>query len=212
MNLGTVDSAISKALELSKERNFKESVELAINLKDVDLSIPKNRIDEEVILPKGRGKTVKVAVIGGGELALKAKKVADLVIKPEELEDLAEDKKKAKKIANSYSFFIAEAPLMPTVGKRLGIFLGPRGKMPKPVPPGADPTGLITNMRKSVKIRSRANRTFHVIIGTKDMNIEDLTANANAVLKRITSKLERGQMNIGSVYVKTTMGPSTKMM
>lgn len=210
--MGTVDSAISKALELSKERNFKESVELAINLKDVDLSIPKNRIDEEVILPKGRGKTVKVAVIGGGELALKAKKVADLVIKPEELEDLAEDKKKAKKIANSYSFFIAEAPLMPTVGKRLGIFLGPRGKMPKPVPPGADPTGLITNMRKSVKIRSRANRTFHVIIGTKDMNIEDLTANANAVLKRITSKLERGQMNIGSVYVKTTMGPSTKMM
>jgi large subunit ribosomal protein L1 len=212
IHLGNVDNAIKKALEQSKDRNFKESVELAINLKDVDLSIPKNRIDEEVILPKGRGKIVKVAVIGSGELALKAKKVADLVIKPEELEELADDKKNAKKIANRYNFFIAEAPLMPTVGKRLGIFLGPRGKMPKPVPPGADPTGLINNMRKSVKIRTKANRTFHVAIGTKDMNVEDLTANANAVLKRVTSKLERGQMNINSVYVKTTMGPSERIV
>ncbi len=210
--MGKIDDAIKKAIERSKERNFKESVELAINLKDIDLSIPKNRIDEEVILPKGRGKTVKIVVIGSGELALKAKDVADLVITPEELEELAEDKKKAKKIANQYQFFIAEAPLMPTIGKRLGIFLGPRGKMPKPIPPGADPSPLVTNLRKSVKVRTKANRTFHVIIGTKDMDVGDLTANVNAVLKRVTSKLERGQMNINSVYVKTTMGPSSRIM
>ena len=93
--------AVQKALEGAKKRNFVETVELAINLKDVDLSVPKNRITEDVILPNGRGKAVRICVIGGGELALKAKDVADLVITPEELQTLADDKKQAKKIALS---------------------------------------------------------------------------------------------------------------
>ncbi len=45
---------VKKALEAAKPRKFKESVEISINLRDVDLSIPKNRIDEEIVLPKGR--------------------------------------------------------------------------------------------------------------------------------------------------------------
>ena len=81
--------AVQKALESAKKRNFTETVELAINLKDVDLTIPKNRITEDIILPNGRGKAVKICVIGGGELALKAKDVADIVITPEELGAIA---------------------------------------------------------------------------------------------------------------------------
>ena len=48
--------AVQKALESAKKRNFTETVELAINLKDVDLSMPKNRITDDIILPYGRGK------------------------------------------------------------------------------------------------------------------------------------------------------------
>ena len=92
--------AVQKALEGAKKRKFVETVELAINLKDVDLSIPKNRITDDIILPNGRGRAVKICVIGGGELALKAKDVADLVITPEELGTLAGNKKQAQKIAN----------------------------------------------------------------------------------------------------------------
>ena len=106
--------AVQKALESAKKRNFTETVELAINLKDVDLTIPKNRITEDIILPNGRGKAVRICVIGGGELALKAKDVADVVITPEELGAIADDKKQAKKIANSTDYFIAEAPLRPS--------------------------------------------------------------------------------------------------
>ena len=58
--------AVQKALESAKKRKFVETVELAVNLRDVDLTIPKNRIQEEIILPKGRGKSIKIAVIGGG--------------------------------------------------------------------------------------------------------------------------------------------------
>ena len=187
-------------------------MEVAFNLKDMDLSIPKNRINEEIILPHGRGKDIKVAVIGTEEMAVKAKGVADRVIKAEELEELAEDKKAAKKLANEFQFFVAEAPLMPLIGKRLGVVLGPRGKMPKPIPPGADPSGVISNLRKSIQVRSKASKTFHAPIGTKDMATKDLAENVDAIIKRVTSKLERGKMNIDSVYIKTSMGPSVKLM
>ena len=204
--------AVQKALEGAKKRNFVETVELAVNLKDVDLSVPKNRITEDVILPNGRGKAVRVCVIGGGELALKAKDVADLVITPEELQTLADDKKQAKKIANSTNYFIAEAPLMAVVGKRLGTVLGPRGKMPKPIPPGADPTGMIESLRKTVSVRTKDRITFHAPVGSADMPVEQIADNIDALLKRIELKLEKGRMNIDSSYVKTTMGPSERLI
>lgn len=204
--------AVQKALEGAKKRNFVETVELAINLKDIDLSVPKNRITEDVILPNGRGKAVRVCVIGGGELALKAKDVADLVITPEELQTLADDKKQAKKIANTTNYFIAEAPLMAVVGKRLGTVLGPRGKMPKPIPPGADPTGMIESLRKTVSVRTKDRITFHAPVGSADMPVEQIAENIDALLKRIELKLEKGRMNIESSYVKTTMGPSERLI
>ncbi|MDH7509229.1 MAG: 50S ribosomal protein L1 [Methanomassiliicoccales archaeon] len=207
----TIVQAVKKALERAKKRNFRETVDVSINLKDVDLSVPKNRIQEDIILPHGRGRDVKICVIGGGELALKAKGIADRIITPEELAKLADDKKAAKKIASEFDYFIAEAPLMPTIGKRLGIVLAPRGKMPKPIPPGADPKPMIENLRKTVSVRSRDKRTFHAPVGTVDMPPEQIADNIEAILKRISSKLERGMMNIGSVYVKTTMGPSERV-
>ncbi|MDG6221108.1 MAG: 50S ribosomal protein L1, partial [Candidatus Thermoplasmatota archaeon] len=146
------------------------------------------------------------------EMALKAKSVADLIIKGEELDEYAEDKKKGRKLANDIDFFVAEAPLMPVVGKRMGIFLGPRGKMPRPIPPGSDPSGPINMMRNSVRVRSKDKMTFHVPVGTVEMSAEDIGSNIDAVMKRILTKLERGQQNIGSVYVKTTMGPAVKLM
>ncbi len=196
----------------SKQRKFLESVELAINLKDIDLSNPKNRIQEEIILPNGRGKPVRVGVFGSSEMAVKAKGVADIIVQPEEIEGLASNKAKARKFARGSDFFIAEAPLMPTIGKRLGVVLAPRGKMPKPIPPGSDPKPQIEKLRSSVSVRTRDKKTFHLAIGTKDMPPEKLAENLDAVLKRILSKLERGKMNIKSAYVKTTMGPSFKVM
>ncbi len=204
--------AVQKALESAKKRKFTETVELAINLKDVDLSIPKNRIQEDIILPNGRGRSVKICVIGGGELALKAKDVADLVITPEELGAIADDKKQAKKIANSTDYFIAEAPLMAQVGKRLGTVLGPRGKMPKPIPPGVDPTGMVDNFRKSVTVRTKDRKTFHVPVGTVDMDADKIAENINVILKRVALHLEKGDANIQSAYVKTSMGPSERIM
>ncbi len=206
--------AVDKIKNASKElnRKFKQTIDVIINLKDVDLSVPKNRVDEDVHLPKGRGKKAKVALFASGELAMRSKDVVDLLITPEQIEEYASDKKKFKKIADTYDFFLAEAPLMPTIGKTLGTVLGPRGKMPKPVPPTIDLTGMVNNLRDTVKLRSKGSRTFHTIAGTEDMPSEDIAANIEAIVKRLEGVLERGRMNIGSIYIKTTMGPAERIL
>ena len=208
----TTLEAVKKALEGSPQRKFKESVEIAINLKDIDLSVPKNRIAEDVILPKGRGRDVKVAIFCGGELARKSKEVADMVITPEQIDEFAGDKKKTKKLASQTTYFLAEAPLMPLIGKKLGQILATRGKMPRPIPPGADPTQVVTNLRKTVSVKSKDRKTFHAPVGTRDMNPEDIAENVDLILKRVIGRLERGKMNISSVYLKTTMGPAVRLM
>lgn len=205
-------TAVKKALEAAPERKFGESVELAFNLKNVDLSVPKNRVDEEIQLPKGRGRTPKVAIFASGELASRAKGAADVVVQPDQIEELAGDKRRARKLANDVGFFVAEAPLMPTIGRTLGTVLGPRGKMPRPMPPQGDPAAIVKTLKNTVRVRSRDRRTFHAPIGTRTMTPEDLTENAFLVIDRVLKKLERGDQNIQSVYVKTTMGPAEKVM
>jgi large subunit ribosomal protein L1 len=208
----SVSEKVKEALDKAPPRKFSESIELAVNLRDMDMSVPKNRINEEIILPKGRGKNQRVAVIGSGEMVLKARGVADVVIQPDEIENIADDRRDARKLVRSVDYFIAEAPLMPTIGKRLGVFLGPPGKMPRPVPPGTDPTGLIDNLRNTVRVRSRDKVVLHVPVGSSEMSLEDITTNILEVMRRIEAKTPRGPGNIASVYVKTTMGPSVRVV
>jgi large subunit ribosomal protein L1 len=210
----TTVEAVAKALLEAKaqERKFTQTVDLAIMLKNVDLSVPKNRIDEDIILPKGRGKPAKVGVFAQGDGASKAKKVADVVIQPDEFDALQKNKQQFKKTVNNMTYFLAEAPLMANIGKTLGVVLGPRGKMPRPIPPGGDPAGPISNLRNTVKVRSKDKKVFHCVVGLESMAPEDIADNIEAVLKRIEAKLEHGRMNLHAVYVKTTMGPSVKVV
>lgn len=202
---------ITEVLSKAPERKFPETVELAINLKELDLTVPKNRIEDEVPLPNGRGRPVKVALFGTPEMCQKAKGTADMVVTVGELDELIKDKKSAKKLVEEVDFFLAEAPLMPTIGKRLGVVLGPRGKMPRPVPPGGDPTNMINALKRSIRVRSKGNRTFHAPVGSRGMPPEKIAQNVDAVLTRVLGKLERGRSNIESVYVKTTMGPAIRL-
>ncbi len=204
--------AIKKAIEEAKPRKFVETVDMAVNLKNVDLKRPENRIDVVVTLPHGIGKPRKVAVFAKGDTALKAKESGAFVISPEEIDELAKDKRKARKIAKEYDFFVAEAPLMPEIGKKLGPILGPRGKIPQPIPPLSDPTPIIERLKKSVKIRTRDRPTFHAPIGRRDMDPEKIAENAMEILKIVENKYENASQNVKSVYVKTTMGPAVRVI
>lgn len=204
--------AVKEAKARAKPRNFTQTVEMAVNLKDVDLRKPENRFKLEVVLPHGRGKEPKIAVIADGAVAEAAKKLGLDVISGEELEELAKSPRQARKLAKKYDFFIAAAPLMPKIGKYLGRYLGPRNKMPQVVPPtmtNLEP--IVEKLKKTVRIQLKNNPVVHAPIGTEDMDDEKLAENAEAVLNAIINKLERGENQVKSVYIKTTMGPAVKV-
>ena len=207
-----IKKALEEAKKNSKPRNFKQTIELAVNLKDIDMKKPENRLNEEILLPHGKGKPVKIAVFATGELAMQAKKLADLVITKEELEELAKNKRKAKKIAKKYDFFIAQADLMPLIGRYLGPILGPRSKMPKPVPPNANLEPIINRLRKTVRIRTKDNPVFHVPVGTEEMPTEHVAENIETIFNFLENKLEKGLGNVKSAYVKTTMGKAVRVI
>jgi large subunit ribosomal protein L1 len=205
-------SAIKQARETGGKRGFTQTFELSLNLKDIDLKKPESRISEEIVLPRGIGRPRKVAVFAEGELARKAKEAgADIVLGREEIESMQGDKKKAKKIADEYHYFLAQADLMPSVGKFLGAVLGPRGKMPRPIPPTADPAPLIERGRKVTRIRLRDQPTVNLPIGVESLSDQELAENAKIVIDTVERKLEKGFNQIASVYVKTTMGKPVKV-
>jgi large subunit ribosomal protein L1 len=211
--MSTLEEAIKQAISEAPPRKFTESVDLAINLHNIDLSQPGNRVDAEVILPHGLGKPAKVAVFAAGETALRAKSAgADRVIAPDEIKAFGENKREARKLADEYKFFIAETQFMPVIGKSLGPILGKRGKMPSPLPPTQDVTPQINRLRNMIRIRSKDRPTFHLTVGKRDMDVKDLAENIDTVITRLEQSLKDGRHNVKSVYVKTTMGPSIRVI
>lgn len=202
--------AIEEALEEAPERDFTETLELILNFREVDFSDPNERVDKEIILPNGRGKDVNICVIAEGETATEAQGTADKVIGKDALEELGDDKSKAKNLADEYQHFIAEASLMPEIGKQLGQVLGPRNKMPNPIQPGSDPTEEIEKARGKIKVKAKGDflPTLQVPAGTDSMDTEELEENAERVYEEIRNELPKRDQNVRSVYVKTTMGPS----
>lgn len=212
LNTEIIQEAVKQIREQSGNKKFNQTMELIINLRDIDMKKPEAKIQETIELPHAPSKKANVCIVATGELALKAKKAgAELVIGKAELESLATDKKRQKQLANNYDVFIAEAPLMPLVGKTLGSILGPRGKMPKPVPPSADIKAQIIKWRKTVNIRLRGQPILQCSVGTEDMKDEEIAENIMAVMRRVEGRLKRGLKNITTIYLKTTMGSPVKI-
>jgi large subunit ribosomal protein L1 len=212
LDRNTIMDAVKQAREKSKKRKFNQSVEFVLKLQEIDMKAPEAKINEVVELPFAPEKPNKICVIGTGELSMKARRAdADHVIERSELEGLAGKKRELRKLANDYDVFIAEAPLMPLVGRILGPVLGPRGKMPIPVPPSADIATLVNKHHKTIVVRMRNQPILQLRVGTENMNDEEITENMQAVLRALEGRLKKGLKNIKSVYVKTAMGEPIKV-
>jgi len=207
----TIVEAVSRALDESPPRNFRETVDLAVNLRDLDLNDPAKRVDESIVLPSGTGQETQIIVFAEGETALQAEDVADEVLSGDDLEDLGDDDDAAKDLADETDFFVAEADLMQDIGRYLGTVLGPRGKMPTPLQPDDDVVETVNRMKNTVQVRSRDRRTFHTRVGADDMSEEDIASNIDVIIRRLEANLEKGPLNLDSIYVKTTMGPAVEV-
>jgi len=200
---------IKEAKATDKERKFKQSIELIMVFKDIDVKKGFS-INETIQLPKTNSPAA-ICVMASGDMGLKAKNAkADKVIDNDELTRLAANKRESRKLINSFDFFLADTKLMPVVGKVLGQLLGPRGKMPTPVPFNAPIDSFLERFRSSVRVRVKNSLSMSCKIGDESMEDTELASNAHAVLSGIEKKLPNGDKNIRKVLIKTSMGKLVK--
>jgi large subunit ribosomal protein L1 len=214
-------SVIKKDGFKDKVRKFDESIDLIINIKDVNLNDPKNRIDKEIILSNDIIVNDKpnICVIASDEILLEAKKLGIDTIDSDGLVNLNnEEKKFKKKFAKKYDFFVVEDKMMRDVARYLARFLGPVGKIPKPFPTGY---GIISSpdelrvayerYKKIIRIQMKKQPIIFVKIGKKSMNIEHLYENMKTVVNFIADQMPHRFNNFKSMYLKSTMGTPVKV-
>jgi large subunit ribosomal protein L1 len=208
----TIIEAIKQAKSKAGDKKFNQTIDLILDIQEIDMKAPEGKIQEIVELPRDTLKPNTVCVIAQGDTALRAKSAgAERVIERADLDALNGKKKELRQIANEYDIFISEAPLMPLVGRILGPVLGPRGKMPIPVPPNADLAPIINKHRKTVVVRMRNQPIIQVSVGSQQMKDEDITENTMVVLRVLDGKLKRGLKNVKFAFIKTSMGEPVKI-
>jgi len=201
---------VSESKKGQKQRKFKQTVELIMVFRDIDVK-KGFVINETVQLPRKLSHPASVCVVASGDLGLKAKGAnADRVVDGIEVNKVGANKRESRKLINGYDFFLSDTSLMATVGKTLGQFMGPRGKMPTPVPFNAPIDSILERFRSSIRVRLRNSLSLACKIGDETMSDEDLTANANAVISLVEKKLPSGDKNIKKIMIKTTMGKLIK--
>ena len=200
---------IKTAKAETKKRKFKQSLELIMIFKDIDVK-KGFAINETVQLPK-TSSPASVCIMASGDMGLKAKTAkADKVIDGDELNQLSANKRQSRKLINSYDFFLADTKLMPVVGKTLGQLLGPSGKMPTPVPFNASIESFLDRFRSSIRVKVKNSLSASCKIGDETMADSDLVANASAVINAVEKKLPSGDKNVKRILIKTTMGKIVK--
>jgi len=210
-NIETIEASVAEARAKGTERGikFEQSFDLAVNFrkKEMDVSKPENRINQELVLPSTLYPPPKICAIGDGEFAEAATAAgAEQVVSKEDIPRIGEEKKERKTLAKNFDFFIAATDAMPLIGRYLGQALGSRGKMPRPFPPQADLSAIINQYHRTVRVRMRNTPTFHVKVGHEKMSDREIADNIVAVLNLVQSKGFSERIN--NVVLKTTMGPA----
>jgi len=213
----------NEALEVIKElrkdnqkKNFVQMVDVVINLQDLDFKKPEHQIDFYITLPHSVGKKKSIAALVDVDMYEDAKNVCDRAIPLHQFEEFAKDKKKAKKLAKQFDFFIAQSTIMTKIAANFGRVLGPKNKMPNPkagcvVLPKTNLKPLYDKLQKTVRILARTRPLVQISIGREDMTDEQLADNLYLVYDQLIHHLPKERNNLKNLFIKTTMGPAKKV-
>jgi large subunit ribosomal protein L1 len=210
MDKKSVTERITQALEAKGKRKFTQSLEVMVNFRNIDFTKAENRLNLDILLPKGKGKEQKVVVFADGQMALDAKNAgAADIFDGAGITKLAADKGKLAVLSKSCEF-IAQPSLMIQVGKSLGQVLGARGRLPRPVVGSVKDAIAQAKSRVRMVSKGKYLPVAQCLIGSEAMPVSDLVENFYAVYDKVLAKAT--EPNIKSIYVKLTMGAPIKVL
>lgn len=212
MDKKTVQKALKAAKEQAGKRKFKQSVDLIVTLKGLDMKKPDQHVDFFMNLHHAHVKPKKVCGLVGPELIEQAKEAFDHAIQVDEFASF-KNKSDIKKLAESYDFFVAQGNIMAKVAATFGRAFGPRGKMPNPkggmvVPPNANLKILAERLQTTINVKAKTQLQFQTMVGMEDTDEEVVIDNIMTIYDQLMHHLPQEKNNIKSAFVKLTMGNS----
>lgn len=208
--------SLGKVRELGQGKKFKQTFDFIVNLKNLDIKKQEGKVDIFVQLPHGRGKPVKICAFVDDSLVIEAKKIFDNVVEFKEFPNYAKDKRRMRKLAREYDFFVAQANLMPQIAQVFGKFLGPKGRMPNPkvgcvIPPKIALQPIVDRLRNTVRLITKSEPILKCSVGIETMSDKDISENVMVAYNAVMNALPQKENNLKSVIIKLSMGAPVKV-
>ncbi|CAL1699890.1 unnamed protein product [Somion occarium] len=213
-----------------KKRNFVETIELQIGLKNYDPQRDK-RFSGTVKLPNVPRPRMSICILADAADIDRAKQIDLEYMSVDDLKKLNKNKKLVKKLAKKYDAFLASETLIKQIPRLLGPGLSKAGKFPTPVAHAEDLSNKITEVRSTIKFQLKKVLCLGVAVGHIQMTDDQVLGNVMLsmssfnLLQRIivtfffccaginflVSLLKKNWQNVKSLHIKTTMGKPVRL-
>ncbi|KAK1741870.1 60S ribosomal protein L10a [Skeletonema marinoi] len=201
LNSALLDKAVDDILAYSsgegegKKRNFTETVEIQITLKNYDPQRDK-RFSGTFKLPQIPRPNLKCCMLGNAAHCEQADRIGIDHMSVEDLKKLNKNKKLVKKLAKKYDFFMASDNMI----KQIPVFW-------VPVLPRLDMQEKIDEVKGTIKFQMKKVMCLNVAVANVDMDKQQIIVNVQLAANFLASLLKKQWQNIGQMYIKSTMGP-----
>ena len=193
-----------------KKRNFTETIELQVTLKNYDPTREK-RFSGTFKLPTVPRPNLKCCVLGNAAHCEQADRIGVDSMSVEDLKKLNKNKKLVKKLAGKYDFFLASANMIKQIPRLLGPGLTKAGKFPTLLAPSDDMQEKIDEIKATIKFQMKKVMCMNVAVGNVSLTKKENIVNVQLASNFLASLLKKQWQNIGVIYIKSTMGPSQQI-
>jgi len=206
---GNVAELLKFSLE-EKKRNFLETVELQIGLKNYDTARDK-RFSGTIKLPSVPRPNMSICILGDQHDIDRAKHGGVDAMSADDLKKLNKNKKLIKKLARKYDAFVASESLIKQIPRLLGPGLSKAGKFPTHQTHADDLANKINDVKSTIKFQLKKVTCLAVAVGNVAMTQEQLVANIMLAINYLVSLLKKGWQNVGSLTIKASMSPPKRL-
>ncbi|KAM3136019.1 hypothetical protein pb186bvf_011824 [Paramecium bursaria] len=193
-----------------KKRNFTETCELQINLRDYDPEKDK-RFQGAVRLPNDPYPNIKIGVIGNLTHCEQARALGLTAIDQEGLKKFNKEKKPIKKWCKPFDILLASESLLKILPRLLGNILVKIGKFPIAIPENEIVSNKVNETKATVRFQLKKVLTLGTSFGNNKLTEEQLRVNLNITVSFLVSLLKKGWMNVKTLYIKTSMGAPVRI-